>query len=125
MFQHTLSKQSRQILSSTNMASMLGLRPASSRQFSTIVPHVYSNAVFMPELFPARLTVPINDVNYDFTCENNTKVSDFRNQVMDQAGEDVMTFELKSAQDSKEADDDKLTMGELKQKKFIMRINGR
>lgn len=59
MMQSNTLLKSRQILASTNMTSMLGLtRPMGSKAFSTIVPKVYSNAVFMPELFPARLTVP-------------------------------------------------------------------
>ena len=49
--------------------SLLGLQ--SRRGFSTIKPRVFSNAVFMPELFPAKLTIPATkDIRYDFTCEN-------------------------------------------------------
>ena len=56
--------------------SLLGLQ--SKRCFSTINPRVYKNAVFMPELFPAKLTVPATqEIKYDFTCENQTTVGDF------------------------------------------------
>lgn len=118
--------RSRQILASTNMTCMLGLtRPMGSKAFSTIVPKVYSNAVFMPELFPARLTVPAGKLNYDFTCENNMKVADFRQQVLDNTNQDVKSFELLTVEKQKEADVDKMTMGELKQQKFRMRVNNR
>ena len=57
--------------------TMLGLQ--SRRGFSTIKPRVFSNAVFMPELYPAKLTIPASkEILYDFTCENQTTVADFR-----------------------------------------------
>ena len=57
--------------------NLLGLQ--SRRGFSTIKPRVFSNAVFMPELYPAKLTIPASkDIRYDFTCENETTVADFR-----------------------------------------------
>lgn len=81
---------------SLQMTAWLGLKP-SCRAFSTIEPKVFSNAVFMPELFPARLTVPTNKVSYDFTCENDTKVADFRQSVLDNTESDVTSFELLTA----------------------------
>lgn len=67
------SQQRSRLMTST----MLGLQ--SRRGFSTIKPRVFSNAVFMPELYPAKLTIPASkDIRYDFTCENETTVADFR-----------------------------------------------
>ncbi len=75
-------------------ASLLGL--GNSRYFSTITPKVFSNAVFMPELYPARLTIPTSKegITYDFTCDNSTTVGDFRQTVLDNTEEDVTSFEL-------------------------------
>ena len=67
-----------------------------ARCFSTIEPKVFSNAVFMPELYPARLTIPTgkSGISYDFTCDNNTTVGEFRQSVLDNTEEDVTSFEL-------------------------------
>lgn len=84
----------------------------------------------MPELFPAKLTIPASQsVRYDFTCENNTTVADFRQQVLDNTDSSVSSFELLKARDppnkgstEKTAIDD-MTLGELKAQKFRMRVN--
>ena len=67
-----------------------------ARCFSTIEPKVFSNAVFMPELYPARLTIPTgkSGISYDFTCDNNATVGQFRQSVLDNTEEDVTSFEL-------------------------------
>ena len=66
-----LAKATNQFLARPQTASFLGL--TSSRCFSTIQPKVFSNAVFMAELYPARLTIPTSKegVSYDFTCDNS------------------------------------------------------
>lgn len=108
---------------------MLGLtsKATSSRCFSTIQPRVFSNAVFMPEIFPARLTIPTSKegVTYDFTCENTATVGEFRQTVLDNTEEDVSSFDLLTADASKADELDKMTLGELKSKKFRMRVNNR
>ena len=115
---------------SMQMTAMLGLKPSFMARscFSTMEPKVFTNAVFMPELFPARLTVPTakEDVKYDFTCENQTKVADFRQAVLDNTEADVTTFDLLTAdQKPVEESNTSLTMGELKAKKFKMRVNNK
>lgn len=86
----------------------------------------------MPELFPAKLTIPASkDVRYDFTCENHQTVAQFRQQVLDGTDNDVSSFELLKARDepNKGASDkvsiDEMTLGELKAQKFRMRVNNK
>ena len=84
----------------------------------------------MPELFPAKLTIPASDeIKYDFTCENQTSVGDFRQKVLDNTDNNVSTFELMrddppNQRQSAEAIED-MTMGDLKSKKFRMRVNNK
>jgi hypothetical protein len=86
----------------------------------------------MPELFPAKLTIPASqNVKYDFTCENNTTVADFRQQVLDNTDSSVSSFELLRARDppNKGSNDntsiDDITLGELKAQKFRMQVNNK
>ena len=67
-----LAKATNQFLARPQTASFLGLT-SSRYTFSTIQPKVFSNAVFMAELYPARLTIPTSKegVSYDFTCDNS------------------------------------------------------
>ena len=97
------------------------------RNFSTLQARVFSNAVFMPELFPARLSIPSqrDGVPYDFTLDNKTKVSDFQQRVMDNTNDDVSSFELISTNDKDSKSADGMTLGELKQGKFRMRVNNK
>ena len=106
------------MMKSNRMASFLGLQ--TQRSFSTIKPRVFNNAIFMPEMFPARISVPVaNGVTYDFTAENQTKVADFRQQVLDNTDSDVSSFELISSDPNvKESAIDNMTMGDLKSNKF-------
>ena len=95
---------------------------------STIKPRVFNNAVFMPELFPAKLTIPASqNIKYDFTCENSTTVADFRQQVLDNTDSNVSSFELMKnvAPNSEATSVDSMTMGELKAEKFRMRVNNK
>ena len=119
-------KQSSTAFSQSNrMASFLGLQ--AKRSFSTIKPRVFSSAIFMPEMFPARLSIPAaQGVTYDFTAENQTTVADFRQSVLDNTDSDVSSFELIPADPSKkEASIDNMTMGDLKSNKFKIRVNNK
>ena len=79
MFTSALASQRSRIF---GQASFLGLQ--SCRRFSTIEPKIFSNAVFMPDIFPARLAIPTNGgAKYEFTCEDQTSVADFRQLVLD------------------------------------------
>lgn len=82
----------------------------------------------MPELFPAKLTIPASqNIRYDFTCENSTTVADFRQQVLDNTDSNVSSFELmkNAAPNSDATSVDSMTMGELKAEKFRMRVNNK
>ena len=81
----------------------------------------------MAELYPARLTIPTSKegVSYDFTCENTQTVGDFKQTVLDNTEEDVSSFELLTAEGNKAEEIDSMTLGELKSKKFRMRVNNR
>ena len=83
----------------------------------------------MPELFPAKLTVPISQaIKYDFTCENQTKVADFCQQVLNNTDNNVSNFELmRNDPPNKETNVpvESMTMGDLKAKKFRMRVNNK
>ena len=83
----------------------------------------------MPELFPAKLTVPISQaIKYDFTCENQTKVADFCQQVLNNTDSNVSNFELmRNDPPNKETNVpvESMTMGDLKAKKFRMRVNNK
>ena len=51
----------------------------------------------MSEMYPARLTIPVpGTVNntFEFTCENETKVTDFTKAVLDNIDKNVTKFEL-------------------------------
>ena len=83
----------------------------------------------MPELFPAKLTVPASqEIKYDFTCENQTSVADFCQQVLNNTDNNVSTFELmRNDPPNKETNVpvESMTMGDLKAKKFRMRVNNK
>ena len=75
--------------------SLLGLgSSAQMRCFSTTSARVFSNAIFMPELFPARLPIPSEreGVPYDFTLDNQTTVNDFQQRVLDNTDNDISSF---------------------------------
>ena len=90
---------------------------------SAIVAQEFSNAIFMPELNPARLRVPTSSGGYSFTMDNNDKINDFEQRVIANTEGDVRSFELLSTDN--EANLDKMTIGQLKQGKFKMRINNK
>lgn len=51
----------------------------------------------MNEMYPARLTIPIPGTangTFEFTCENDTKVTDFTKTVLDSIDKNVTKFEL-------------------------------
>ena len=110
------------LLTTSRTPTLLGLQ---RRAFSTVKPRVFSNAVFMPELFPARLTIPTARGMYDFTLDNQTKVTDFCQLVLENTDKNVSSFELLASDSSKQSRIDKLTLGELKQQKFAMKVNGK
>ena len=112
----------RATLSQARSQMFLGM--GASRGFASVEPRIFSNAVFMADIYPARLTIPTSKdgESYDFTCDNNMTVADFRQRVLDSTDDDVSSFELLSA-DPEQKDIDKMRMGELKSQKFRMRVN--
>ena len=51
----------------------------------------------MSEMYPARLTIPVLGTannTFEFTCENETKVTDFTKAVLDNIDKNVTKFEL-------------------------------
>lgn len=104
------------------MLSMLGMQ---SRAFSTIKQRVFNDAIFMSEMYPARLSIPVPEKNgaktvFEFTCDNDAKVGDFCRTVADSTNLDVSEFELLDA--NKAAIADSLTLREVKAQKFMMRV---
>ena len=80
----------------------------------------------MPELHPARLTIPSsNGSMYEFTCQDSDTVSDFRKTVMDNTDMDVQNFELLQSDPDSATKIDTMTMGELKSDKFKIRVNSK
>lgn len=53
-------------------------------------------------------------MSYDFTLNNQTKVADFQQKVLDNTENDVSSFEL-IATSGEATSADKMTVGELKQ----------
>jgi len=99
----------------TTTTGMLGLgSSAPMRNFSSVIEtKEFSNAIFMPELYPARLRVPTGMGGYAFTMDNNTKIGDFESSVLSNTEDDVRSFELLST--DSEAVTEKMTLGQLKQ----------
>lgn len=80
----------------------------------------------MPEMYPARLSIPAsNGSMYDFTCDNSVKVADFRQLVMDNTDMDVQHFEVLSSDPANAEPMDNLTLGEVKNNKFKIRVNSK
>ena len=105
--------------------SLLGMGySAPMRSFSSVIESkVFSNSIFMPELFPARLLIPTGKGGIGFTMENSDKIADFEKRVLSNTEDDVRSFELLSV--DSEDKNDKLTLGQLKTEKFRMRVNNK
>lgn len=97
--------------------------------FSTIKPRVFHRAIFMPDLNPSKLTIPVaQDVAYDFTCEDGASVADFRETVLANTDGHVKRFELLAHREgSKKAElvDGATSMADLKAGRFEMHIDSK
>ena len=78
----------------------------------------------MNEMYPARLTIPIpgtSNGTFEFTCENDTKVTDFTKTVLDNIDKNVTKFELLDGK--KQAFAETAVLGDVKSSKFHMKVN--
>ena len=89
-----------------------------ARAASTINSRVLQSSIFLPEMYPAKLTVPLQSGNFEFTVHNKDSVADFCKKVKASCGSDLKEFSLS-------ADRDASTLGELKRGTFQMSVNGK
>jgi hypothetical protein len=94
------------------------------RNFSTISTKVLQNSIFMPEMYPAKLTVPVSEGNlFEFTVHNNEPIADFVTKVSNNCGSSLRSFALETAHTDVGAAPQ--TLGELKKHVFKMTVNGK
>ena len=68
------------------------------RNFSSISAKVLQNSIFMPEMYPAKLTVPVSEGNlFEFTVHNNEPIADFVAKVNNNCGSSLKSFALETA----------------------------
>lgn len=89
---------------------------------------MFSDAIFMNEMYPARLPVPVPEKNgsstvFEFTCENDDKVADFCRNVAENTSLDVSEIALLDS--NREAVAENTSLRELKSKKFMMRVKNK
>jgi hypothetical protein len=78
----------------------------------------------MPEMYPAKLTVPVSEGNlFEFTVHNNEPIADFVTKVTKNCGSSLRSFALETANTDVGAAPK--TLGELKKQVFKMTVNGK
>jgi hypothetical protein len=85
---------------------------------------VVGDAIFMPEMFPAKLIVPTTKSNYEFTMNNSLTLAQFKDKVLANSESQVKDFNLKFLEASEDKTES-MTLGELKRERFQMSINGK
>ena len=71
----------------------------------------------MPEMYPAKLTVPYSSGDhYEFTMHRNETIAEFKEKVLQSCPEDIKSFDLIPAAGTEEGAN--VTTGELKTRKF-------
>lgn len=90
---------------------MLGITNPAASCFSTIRPLVLDRAIFMQEMYPAKLTVPVasgkHKATYEFTMDNQMSVADFEARVR----ENIKVKDFKLNPLSNQADNELITLG--------------
>lgn len=74
---------------------------------------VLKDSIFLQETSPAKLPVPVNGTQYEFTLRSEMTVGEFRKAVIANAENSVRIFNLLAC-DARV--DDSLTLGELRQR---------
>ena len=126
-----LAKSSQQILGRslwqrTTQMSFLGMIP--QRGFASIKSAVYDNAIFMPDMFPSKLTVPYSSTeNFEFTMHRNESIAEFKEKVLQACPEEIKSFDLLPVQpkEGEEGAGESMAVGELKTRKFKMKVNSK
>lgn len=78
----------------------------------------------MPEMFPAKLTVPVSEGNhFEFTVHNFEPIADFVAKVQSNCGSRMKSFSIDPIIAADELKP--MTMGELKRNLFKININGK
>ena len=86
----------------------------SQRSFSSIKPAVFNNTIFMPEMYPAKLTVPYKSgEHYEFTMHRNETIAAFKEKVLASCPDEIKSFDLIPNQEGKDeaAADEAVTIG--------------
>lgn len=83
------------------------------RNVSSIQTRVLENTIFMPAMFPSKLTVPINESKYELTIHPQEFTGDFEKKVTENCP-GVTSFKILS---------EALTLGEVKRNPFKMQVN--
>lgn len=84
---------------------------------SSISPKVLQNTIYMPEMFPSKLTIPVNNEGnqFEFTVHPTVLKADFEQKVKEQCP-GVLQFRIISEQD---------TLGKIKRESFKMQVNAK
>ena len=99
--------------------TLLGMMPM--RSFSSIKPAVFDNTIFMPEMYPAKLVVPYKTgEHYQFTMHRNETIEAFKEKVLASCPDEIKSFDLIPG-----ATDEATTTGDLKTRKFQMKVNNK
>ena len=97
--------------------TLLGMFPY--RGFSSIRASVFNDSIFMPEMYPAKLTVPYSAGNtFEFTMHRNETISEFKEKVLKSCPEEIKSFDLIPAAVDNGKELATVTTGELKTRKF-------
>ena len=78
----------------------------------------------MPEMYPSKLTVPYaSNQNYEFTLHREVTIAQFKENVLQSCPDEIKDFELIPPSAEGSEDTSNMSIGELKTKKFKMRVN--
>ena len=91
--------------------------PLSLRAISTYRAQILTDSIFIQDVSPTKLPVPVGPRNFEFTLRDSMTIDDFQKQVIDNA-EGVSSFKLAGREGSE-------TIGQLKQGQFDMTVNGK
>lgn len=95
-----------------------------ARAFSSIGSAVFSNAIFMPEMYPSKLAVPYaSGHNYEFTMHREETIAEFQEKVLKDCPDEIKSFELIPSNAKGQESLASMTIGELKQQNFKMKVN--
>lgn len=89
-----------------------------SRNFASIQAKVLQNSIFMADIRPAKLPVPLQwDNQFEFTVKDDMKIEELEDSVKENVGE-IKDFSLLNPEGHE-------TLGSLMTNKFQMRINSK